>query len=137
MKQALLKTLSNLKIALPMIGGIFLLVNLVNPLFTGLYNKLFTGNFIIDPLAGAMAGSISFGIPLTSYVIGGELLKQGVSLIAITAFLLTWSTVGVVMLPLEAKYLGRRFAVIRNAVNFLMSIIIAIITVISVNLLNG
>ena len=137
MNSALRKTIVNLKTALPIIGGVFLLVNLINPLFEGLYDKIFTGNLVIDPLVGAVAGSISFGIPLTSYVVGGELLGKGVSLVAITAFIVTWSTVGVAMLPLEAKYLGRRFAVWRNAVNFFMAIAIAVITVYTLNLFNG
>lgn len=112
-----------------MIAAIFLLVNLINPVLADMYNRIFTGNILIDPLIGATAGSISFGIPLTSYVVGGELLSSGVSLIAITAFILTWSTVGVIMLPLEAKYLGKRFAFIRNIINFIFAIITAILTV--------
>ena len=44
------------------------------------------------------------------------MLEGGVSLLAVTAFILTWVTVGVAMLPLEAKFLGKRFAVARNAV---------------------
>ena len=61
--------------------------------------------------------------------VGGELLKQGVSLIAITAFILAWTTVGVFMLPLEAKFLGKRFAITRNIINFIFAIIIAVLTV--------
>lgn len=118
-----------------MIIGIFMVVNLVNPLIKDWYPRLFTGNFIIDPLIGALAGSISFGIPLTSYVIGGQLLAQGVSLIAITAFLISWTTVGIAMLPLEAKYLGTKFAVVRNMVNFVFAIVIALLTVLTVNIL--
>ncbi len=32
------------------------------------------------------------------------------SLIAVTAFILTWTTVGLLMLPLESKFLGKKFA---------------------------
>nr|CBH37729.1 hypothetical protein BSM_12060 [uncultured archaeon] len=31
-----------------------------------------------------------------SYIIGGELMKEGVSLFAITAFIVTWVTVSIV-----------------------------------------
>ena len=81
-----------------------------------------------------MAGSISFGIPITSYIVGGELLKEGVSLLAITAFILAWSTVGVAMLPLEISYLGKRFAIYRNIINFFFSIILAILTITILNI---
>ncbi len=129
MRQAFIKTINNFKVALPMIGGIFLLVNLINLGFAGQYSRIFTNHWLVDPLLGAGAGSISFGMPLTSYVVGGELLKQGVSLIAITAFILAWTTVGVFMLPLEAKFLGKRFAITRNIINFIFAIIIAVLTV--------
>lgn len=132
-----LKTVNSYRVALPMILGIFGLVNLLNPLLQDSYADIFSGHYLWDPVVGALAGSISFGIPLTSYVIGGELLRQGVSLIAITAFILTWSTVGVVMLPLEAKYLGRRYAITRNIINFAFAIIIAVLTVVILDFING
>lgn len=118
-----------LKTAIPIIVGILLLINLINLFIQDYYTKIFTGNPLIDPLIGAVAGSISFGIPITSYIVGGELLKEGISLIAITAFMLAWTTVGIVMLPLEATFLGKRFAIVRNATNFLFSVIIAVLVI--------
>ena len=122
-------TLSTLKIALPMIFGILLLLSILNPVFETYYPRIFTGNFFIDPVIGALAGSIAFGIPITSYIAGGELLKEGVSLLAVTAFILSWTTVGVAMLPIEIKFLGRRFAILRNAINFVNAIVIAVIVI--------
>lgn len=136
MKELFIKTLKNIASAIPVIFGVLLLVNLINPMLGDVYTKIFTGNYIVDPIIGALAGSISFGIPITSYVVGGELLSGGVSLLAVAAFIMTWTTVGVVMLPLEGKYLGHRFAVARNVVNFLFSILIAVITVSIMNLFN-
>ena len=66
---------------------------------------------------------------LTSYVVGGEFLQRGVSLLAVTAFIMTWTTVGIAMLPLEAKMLGTKFAIWRNVFNFIFAIIISILTV--------
>ena len=134
-KKDLVKTIHSFKIAFPMIIGVFLLVNLIIPLLGKHFDKFFTGNYLIDPLIGAFVGSISFGIPLTSYIAGGELLKQGISLVAVTAFILTWTTVGVVMLPLEISFLGKRFAITRNIVNFIFAIIISILTVVTLNIL--
>ncbi len=114
--------------------GVLLLIGLLNSLFQENYAKFFSGNFLIDPLIGSILGSISFSIPLTSYIIGGELLESGVSLLAVTAFIMTWTTVGVAMVPLEAKYLGKKFAIVRNIINFFFSIIIAILTILIVNL---
>ena len=114
-----------------------MIINLLNVFLQDWYGKIFTGNALIDPLIGALAGSVSFGIPLTSYIVGGELLLQGVSLLAVAAFIMAWATVGVAMLPLEAMYLGKRFAFARNGINFIFSIIIAILTIYTLNIFNG
>ena len=134
MKTALNKTFQNIKMSLPIVIGVLMLVNLVNPLIQKYYPQIFTGNYFIDPLLGAIGGTITFGIPVASYVIGGELLKQGVSLLAVTAFILSWSTVYFVMLPLEILYLGKKFAILRNILNFITSIVIAILTVLTLKL---
>lgn len=116
-----------------MIIGILMLLSLLQPLLEGYYKKIFTGNWIMDPLIGTIAGSLSFGIPVASYVAGGELIKQGVTLLAVTAFIFSWTTVGVPMLPLEAHNLGKRFAIARNGMNFIFSIIIAVATIALLN----
>jgi hypothetical protein len=134
MKSALVKTLQNIKTALPIVLGILMLVNFLNPLLVRFYATIFTGSYIIDPFIGAVVGTLSFGIPVVSYVTGGEMLKQGVSLVAVTAFIISWSTVYFVMLPLEISNLGRKFAILRNTMNFAASILIAILTVLTLKL---
>ncbi|MCK5286037.1 MAG: hypothetical protein KAJ58_02310 [Candidatus Pacebacteria bacterium] len=135
LKKAVFKTIQSFKISLPIIIGVLLLVNLINVHAKDYYMKLFTGNLMWDSLIGTLAGSISLGIPLTSYVIGGELLKEGISLIAITAFILSWTTVGIAMLPLEIKFMGKRFAFVRNSVNFVFAIIISILVILTLSIL--
>jgi len=132
-KKSFLKSLNNLKRMLPILVGVLLLVNLVTHVIDNFYLNIFTGNLVKDSFVGALAGSFSFGMPITSYIIGGELLKKGISLIAITAFILTWSTVGLVMIPLEISFLGKRFAIARNILNFIFAIVIAILTVLILN----
>ena len=127
LKESIKKTLQIFETILPMMVGILLLINLLNIFLRDYYTTVFTGNVLIDPLIGAIAGSLSFGIPITSYIVGGELLLAGVSLLAVTAFIMAWTTVGVAMLPLEASFLGKRFALVRNSVNFIFSIIIGIL----------
>lgn len=131
MKKAFTQTLKTFKTALPIMTGVLLLISLINSMFGDIYTKIFTGNLIIDSVIGAIAGSISFGIPITSFVTAGELLKQGVSLVAVTAFITTWTTVGTMMLPLEIPIFGKKFAIVRNIGNFFLSIIMAILVVIT------
>ena len=129
MKQAFFKTTQVFKTVMPMLTGVLLLVSLLHQFFKNNYQHWFSGNLILDPFIGAIAGSISFGMPVTSYVAGGELLHAGVSLLAVTAFIMSWTTVGLIMIPLEASALGIRFAIIRNILNFIFALIVAISTV--------
>ena len=66
---------------------------------------------------------------MTSYIIGGELLKNGVSLVAVMAFIVSWVTVGTVQLPAESLMLGRKFALLRNGISLIMAIAISVLTV--------
>lgn len=136
LKKAARGLLSNVKMSVPVLTGVLLLVGLINTAISKeLIARIFTGKSFLDPLIGSLFGAVAAGNPLTSYVIGGELLKNGVSLIAVVAFILTWVTVGVLQLPAESMMLGRKFALIRNGVSFVMAIIIALLTVFTLELL--
>lgn len=100
-------------------------------------SELLGGGFFTDGLIGAGIGSISIGNPLVSYVLGGELLDQGVSLMAVTALLVSWVTVGSIQLPAEIQTFGTRFALFRNGVSFLFALIIAFLVLMTMQLLMG
>ena len=91
--------------------------------------SVFTGNTFQSTFIGALIGSISTGNPVNSYIIGGDLIKEGVNLFAITSFVVAWVTVGIIQLPAEAGILGRRFAFARNILSFILSILVSIATV--------
>jgi predicted Fe-Mo cluster-binding NifX family protein len=121
---------------LPILIGVVLLIGLFNAFVSEEWlTSVFSGNVALDTLWGACFGSIFAGNPINSYVIGGELLKYGVSLFAVTAFIVTWVTVGLVQLPAEIAAFGKRFAFLRNGLSFILAIPIAILTVLIVNLL--
>ncbi len=95
------------------------------------------GGFFTDGLIGAGIGSISIGNPVVSYVLGGELLDQGVSLMAVTALLVSWVTVGSIQLPAEIQTFGTRFAFLRNGISFLFALIIAFLVLITMQILTA
>ncbi len=126
----------NFGTALPIILGIILLLGLLRTYVSHqLISSVFKGNVISDTLLGAIFGSISAGNALTSYIIGGELLKEGISLFAVAAFIVAWVTVGVVQFPAEAAILGKRFALLRNLLSFILSIAVAIGTVLMLRMI--
>lgn len=130
MKQSIIKAGKGLWKAFPMILGTILLISLISTLIPkSFYTNVFSKNIISDSFIGSLVGSISAGNPITSYIFGGELLTQGVSLLAVTAFLVAWVTVGLIQLPAESTILGKRFAFLRNISAFILAIIVAIITI--------
>jgi uncharacterized membrane protein YraQ (UPF0718 family) len=119
----------------PIILGALLLVSLLNNIIPGsFYVTLFKKNVLLDAVIGSVIGSISAGSPLTSYVLGGEFMKNGVGIGAVTAFLVAWVTVGIVQLPVEIMILGRRFAIARNSTAFIFAIAIGILTMLIMSL---
>jgi len=119
---------------LPVMIGVVLLTGLFDAFVSKeLLSSIFSGNTVLDTLWGACFGSIFAGNPINSYIIGGELLKYGVSLFAVTAFIVTWVTVGLVQLPAEIVAFGKRFALLRNGLSFVLAIPIAILTVLILN----
>ncbi len=121
---------------LPIIVGVLLLIGLFKTFISKeMISSVFIGNIFSDTLLGSIIGSISAGNPITSYIIGGELLDEGVSLFAVTAFLVSWVTVGLIQLPAEISFLGKRFAIARNTISFVLSFLVAIITVLLLGVL--
>jgi hypothetical protein len=59
-----------------------------------------------------------------AFPLAGSLLKMGVSLPALAAFITTLTMVGVVTAPLEVEYFGRRFTLIRQTLSFALALAI-------------
>ena len=130
LKKSFFKAIKSFGSTLPMLISIVLLIGIFKTFVTPeMTSTVFTGNLLSDSLLGAGIGSISAGNPITSYIIGGELINEGVSLIAVTAFMVSWVTVGFIQFPAEAKILGKKFAITRNLLSFIFSILIALATV--------
>jgi len=125
-----IKVLRSFSTAVPMLCGVILLMGLFQIFVTKeMIASVFTGQMFRDTLIGTLIGSVSAGHPISSYVIGGELLIRGVDLFAVTAFIVAWVTVGVVQYPAEASFLGRRFATLRNLFSFFLAILVSMATV--------
>lgn len=135
-KQALKKAGKAMWKSLPVLLGVILLISLASTLIPkSAYSALFSRNMVLDSFIGSCLGSILAGNPVTSYILGGELLSQGIGLVAVTAFLVAWVTVGIIQFPAEAILLGKRFAIARNVSAFMFAIVVAIITVAIVGVL--
>ena len=127
---ALFKAFKSFGTSLPIMLGVILVLGLFRAFVSKqMLSTVFTGELLRDTVIGALIGSISAGNPVNSYIIGGELVKENVSLIAITSFLVAWVTVGIIQFPAEATLLGRRFACVRNILGYILAILVSIATV--------
>ncbi|HHD92119.1 MAG TPA: hypothetical protein ENL06_00660 [Candidatus Portnoybacteria bacterium] len=130
MWQSFVKTGRSLVNITPILMGTILLVGLGEALVPrSFYVKIFSDGYFGGLLVGDVIGSISAGNPIVSYVLGGEMLKQGVGLMAVTTFIVSWVTIGLIQLPSEAMILGKRFAIVRNITAFVLSLVVAVVTV--------
>ena len=117
---------------MPMLLGVVLLMGLFETYVTeDMLKSIFSGNTFSDTLIGTFVGGVSVGNPVVSYILGGELLEGGISLYAVTAFILSWVTLGVIQLPLEWQLFGRRFTVVRNVLSVIAAFAVTFLTVLT------
>ena len=62
---------------------------------------------------------------MIAFPIVSELLKSGAGIIQMAVFVSTLTTVGLITIPIETKYLGKKIAVLRNMLAFVFSFITA------------
>jgi len=75
----------------------------------------------------ALLGAILFIPALVSFPLAASILDMGASITAVAVFIMTLTMVGTATLPLEMKELGKKFALLRNGISFVIAIIIAVV----------
>ncbi len=82
---------------------------------------------IFGVLLVAVVGSILHIPALISFPLAASILDSGATITAVAAFITTLTMIGMVTLPLEIKKLGKKFALLRNGLSFVIAVIIALI----------
>lgn len=133
-KEAFNKSLKGFLSMLPMLLAILLLLGIFDVYITkDILLSFFISNNFIDTITGTLLGGVLTGNPMISYILGGELTDAGVSLYAVTAFILSWVTIGLVQLPAEVEIFGLRFTFYRTLFTFITTILVSLCTVSTVN----
>jgi uncharacterized membrane protein YraQ (UPF0718 family) len=81
-----------------------------------------SGSGIWGILAASVIGSITLIPGFVAFPAAAALLAGGAGVTQIAAFVSSLMMVGLVTLPLEIKYFGKRTAILRNALSYLFSI---------------
>ncbi len=114
---------------LPLLPGVLLLFSLITQLLPDEPLKRFFGHSpALDALVGAVVGGLAMGQVFVGYLVGGELVRNGLSLATAAALIVSWATVGLTFLPYEMRAYGNRFAIARNLLAFVSALIIAYVT---------
>ena len=92
--------------------------------FAGIFNN--TYKLIATAVGGTILGSITTGPPLLAYPIAKAMLDEGIKFGVIGAFISAWSLMDPISLPIEIRYLGKKFAVWRFFMSFVLSAVIGI-----------
>lgn len=78
-------------------------------------------------IVSAVVGSVTLIPGFVAFPTAAMVLQNGAGYMQIGAFVSTLMMVGVVTLPVEIKYFGKRLAILRNLLAFLFSFIVAFI----------
>ena len=110
-------------------AGVFGLVGLLDVFVPpALISKLLGAQGgVLSLLVGDALGSVAAGPPVAAYPIASALLKGGAWAPAVAAFIVSWTLVGFVSIPFEARTFGVRFAVVRNGLSFAFAMVIGLL----------
>ncbi|MFB6290699.1 MAG: permease [Candidatus Bipolaricaulia bacterium] len=82
---------------------------------------------ILGALIIGGAGAILHIPSLIAFPLAGSLVDSGASITSAAAFITTLTMIGTVYLPVEIKILGKKFALLRNGLSFLVAIVISLL----------
>lgn len=82
---------------------------------------------ILGYLSAAIVGSVSLIPGFISFPLAGMLHEGGVGYGVIALFITTLKMVGILTIPVEAKYFGLKVTLMRNGISFLGAIVIGAI----------
>ena len=130
------KAIKSLKIAgksfirmLPMVFVIIIIIGLLLGFVPPDQISKFVGeqSGMTGVLIVGAAGAVLHIPALLSFPLASSLLEEGASVSAVAAFITTLTMIGTITLPLEIKELGKKMAILRNGISFVIAIIIALI----------
>jgi len=92
----------------------------------GTLDSLLGGSGPVPFVIGLVVGAIALIPGFIAYPLAGLLRSHGVSTAVLAAFVTSLMMVGVLTLPLEARFLGWRAAGWRNALSFVAAVAVAL-----------
>jgi len=85
------------------------------------------GKYMVNIILAALVGSVTIMPGFVAFPLAGILKNSGISYTIIAAFTTTLMMVGTLTFPIEAAYFGKKVTLIRNAVSFVIALIVALL----------
>lgn len=80
---------------------------------------------LLGVISAAIAGSITLIPGFVAFPMAAMLIKGGAGYMQIGAFISSLMMVGVITVPIEIKFFGKRLTIMRNLLAFLFSFLVA------------
>jgi uncharacterized membrane protein YraQ (UPF0718 family) len=127
-KEALMATFKILYTILPVLIFVFVLMGLIQAYVSRetIAATLGEQTGILGILYAELVGSIALFLPPAVFPFGGYLHDNGAAYGPIAGFVFTSILIGVTTLPLEFKFLGKRFTIARNILTFIIAFFLAL-----------
>lgn len=136
-KKALLKGWKSIENILPQFLGIILVVGLTLAILKPetISSIIGSNSGIFGVSLSAVLGSIAMMPTFVAFSTGNMLLQNGAGIAQVAALISTLTLIGIITIPLETKYIGKRAAIYRNILAFVFSIIVAFFVEVVVKIL--
>lgn len=128
-KMSLKKAWKSFENILPEFLGVIMLVGILLALLNPQVISQIIGNNSgwLGVIIGAVIGSITLIPGFVAFPMAAMLLKNGAGYMQMGAFISTLMMVGIVTMPVEIKYFGKKLTILRNFLSFIFSFIVAFI----------
>ncbi len=126
-KKALIKAWKSFENILPLLLGIIFIVGiLIAVLNAQVISKLIGSNSgFLGVTISSTVGAITLIPGFIAFPTAALLLENGAGYMQIAAFISSLMMVGIVTLPMEFKYFGKKISIVRNILAFLFSFLVA------------
>ena len=126
-KIALIKAWKSFENILPQFTGIIVLIGIMLAVLTPEQISSFLGQSSgwIGILVAALIGAITLVPSFVAFPLAAALLENGAGYMQIAAFISTLMMVGVVTIPIEISYFGKKATITRNISAFVFSLVVA------------
>ncbi len=127
-KQALLKGLKSLEGIMPQFITVLILIAIMLTVLDAktISRFLGAGTGWIGVAIAATLGAITLIPGFVAFPLAGELLQNGAGVMQIATFVSSLMMVGIITLPMEITYFGKRTAVLRNSFALIFSVVAAV-----------